>query len=77
MKKIMLIILIVFLLSSCSFKDLECNLGKFISVTPIPTAFNESNKMLVVTDKGSYIIAGYHSFEKGQEVVVKCRFVYD
>ena len=53
----------------------KCNLGKYVESNVIPTAFNESQKMEVKTDKGKYVIYGLYSFELNKDVVVDCRVV--
>jgi hypothetical protein len=49
-----------------------CNIGKVKSAGLVPTSFNEAIKMMVVTDKGIYVIYGCHSFEYEKDAMVKC-----
>lgn len=72
-KRFMIIILMIlcFCMSGCEkdnfiFRDV----GKFVSIAPIPTTFNERTKSIVITTKGSFTIQGHASEVKGDKVCV-------
>lgn len=46
----------------------QVTVGNLVTATVIPTSFNESMKMQIVTDKGVYIVRGLSSFNKGEEI---------
>lgn len=79
MNKILLFLLL-FLLCGCgkttTITPSKCYLGKCIDIRVIPTSFNESPKIQVETDKGFYIIYGYHSYKRGEEILVECNYIY-
>ena len=60
------IFLILFSLSGCNYSCSEKNttsqnIGKIISVKEISTSWNDTRRMLVITDKGTFYVRGIHS----------------
>lgn len=68
--KILLVIIFCFTLLGCNSQSQKVNLGKCIEVRAISTSFNESPKTQVVTDKGFYILDGYYSFDRDQDIII-------
>jgi len=71
-----LVITLFLVLCSCVDKDITkkwlkpISIGKLVKAEVISTSFNESQKMLIETDEGIYVIVGITSFKKGEVLYI-------
>ena len=76
-KELIAISCLVFLLAGCSDYPRDSQIkvethyfGKILGSHVIPTSFNETMKMSIETEKGTFILSGVRSVPKGVEAKV-------
>lgn len=74
-RKMILLILTLMLCGCDKHSDNTVDLGNYISSTPLATSFNESDKTVLHTDKGDYILIGFHSFNKNEKVLIRKKYI--
>jgi hypothetical protein len=80
MKKNLLIILTCLFFLGCNNTPQiinRVNLGKFIESKQVVTSWNETQRIQIITDKGSYFLLGYHSFKLNEDVIINKKLICD